>query len=206
MSGHDLSFPVHMDKASIQDKAERYTPESHSQMMPPTDVRKGTTSFSPFWRDRLLEAGLILSMSLYYIIANPNIRISPLADLNPLVSVPLLLVFAALCWYRLSFAIALLPLTLPFYMFQKVVVTHYEFSLAELTLYVCTAVALLRLLILRGDHQARVAWPQWLKRLGPFTIPCLVFLVAAGLSIFVSYERWFAVRDFRKETRNGKGS
>jgi putative inorganic carbon (HCO3(-)) transporter len=199
MSSHDISLPMHANKASIQDKEEHYTPDSRSPIVPPIGDIKGTTRFSSFWRDRLFEAGLVISMLLYYIIANPNIRIGSLANLNPLVSLPFLLMFAVLCWYRLPFAVALLPLTLPFYMFQKVVVTHYEFSLAELTLYVCAAVALLRLLLLRGDRQVRVAWPQLLRRLGPFAIPALIFLVTAALSIFVAYARWFAVRDFRKE-------
>ena len=70
---------------------------------------------SSFWHDRFIEAGLILSMALYYVIGNGNLGSGYLFHVNPLFSIPFLLLFAALCWYRLSFAIALLPLTLPYY-------------------------------------------------------------------------------------------
>src|SRR5947209_19467099 len=46
-------------------------PASH----PPVGGRGVLSNFSPFWRDRLVEGGFILSMLLYYIVANPNLTI-----------------------------------------------------------------------------------------------------------------------------------
>src|SRR5690348_7160053 len=47
-----------------------------------------------FWRDRLFELGLILSLTLYYLVGNPNLKDDPLFffnTLNPLYSLPFLL-------------------------------------------------------------------------------------------------------------------
>src|SRR5512146_3178907 len=74
------------------------------------------TSF--FWQHRLTEVGLILSMALYYLVGNPNIKVpgqsqaallltSFSQQVNPLYSLPLLGLFALLSWYRLPFAVAL---------------------------------------------------------------------------------------------------
>jgi hypothetical protein len=53
-----------------------------------------------FWRMRAIEAGMILSMALYYVACNPNIRIHsmhlPAQNLNPLYSLPFLFVFRLL--------------------------------------------------------------------------------------------------------------
>jgi len=154
---------------------------------------------SPFWRDRFIEVGLILSIALYYITGNANLGTGGFFHLNLLFSLPFLLIFAVLCWYRLSFAVALLPLALPYYLLQKTVVGAYAFSLTEITLVVCLVVALLQLLF-RGSK-----WKYWLSRrelrdrLGPFTIPILVFLAAATISIVIASEPHFALRAFRKE-------
>src|ERR1700730_15906785 len=95
---------------------------------PPANKEKQSKWLSPFWHDRLVEAGLILSIALYYVIGNDNLSIGFLSRLNPLLAVPFLLLFAVLCWYRLPFAIALLPLALPFYLLHKTVISHYGFS------------------------------------------------------------------------------
>src|SRR5947209_11195029 len=166
---------------------------------PPVDNGKHFNGISLFWHDRLIEAGLILSMALYYVIGNANLGSSYLFHLNPLFSAPFLLLFAVLCWYRLPFAIALLPLTLPYYLLHKTIVSHYSFSLAEITLGVCLLVALLQLLLQRSRWQYWLPWQELRERLGPFTIPILVFLAAAAFSIIIAYDKVVALRSFREE-------
>lgn len=154
---------------------------------------------APFWHDRLIEAGLILSLALYYITGNANLGTGSFFHLNPLLSLPFLLVFAVLCWYRLSFAVALLPLALPYYLLQKTVVGDHAFSLAEIALAVFVVVAALQLLLKRKQWQYWLSWHDLRDRLGPFIIPILVFLAAAATSIVIASEHQFALRAFRKE-------
>jgi putative inorganic carbon (HCO3(-)) transporter len=166
---------------------------------PPPPRNSLLTKFSPFWRDRFIEAGLILSLALYYITGNANLGTGGFFHLNPLFSLPFLVIFAMLCWYRLPFAVALLPLALPFYLLQKTVVAPYAFSLTEIALAVCLIVALLQLLFRGSAWQYWLSWRELRDRLGPFTIPILVFLAAAAISITVADEPHLALRAFRKE-------
>jgi putative inorganic carbon (HCO3(-)) transporter len=149
--------------------------------------------------DRLIEAGLIVSMALYYVVGNQHLGAGRFFHLNPLYTLPILLIFAVLCWYRLSFAVALLPLTLPFYLLPKTLVGSYAFSMAEITLIVCLGVALVQLLLLRRTWQYWLSWQELRGRLGPFVIPILVFLVAAVLSTVIAYNHQLALRALRKE-------
>ncbi len=160
--------------------------------------------FSSFWHDRLVEGGLILSMALYYVVSNPNVHIGHFSFTfsvfhNPLVSLPFLLIFAVLCWYRLPFAVALLPFSLPYYLQQKLVFSHYEFSLVEITLATCVLVALLQLLMQRRR------WPYWTSlrllysRVGPFSIPIFLFFFIAAFSILIAFRHDLALRAFREE-------
>jgi O-antigen ligase len=185
-----LSVPTAQDTKKQSDTVRR-------SPIPPIGNNGKATGAAPFWRDRLIEGGLILSMGMYYVVGNPNLHIGPLSRVNPLLSLPFLLVFAVLCRYRLSFALALLPLSLPFYLLQKTVVSHYAFSLAEITLWTCLAMACLQLLFKRGNY--RFSWSEWRNSLGPFALPILVFFVAAALSIVVAYSRDVALRAFREE-------
>ena len=98
---------------------------------PPVNNGKYIKGLTPFWHDRLVEISLVLSMAAYYVIGNEHLGTGFLFQLNPLnqlISLPFLLVFAALCWYRLPFALALIPLSLPYYVYQKTVFSHYSFS------------------------------------------------------------------------------
>src|SRR5438067_2348442 len=143
---------------------------------PPIDNGKHFKRVSSFWQNRFIEASLILSMALYYLIGNGRLGTEYLFRLNPLYAVPFLLLFAALCWYRLPFAVALLPLTLPFYPLPKTVFSHYVFSLTEITFGVCLLVALIQLLLWRSRWQYWLSWRELRDRIGPFIIPVLVFL------------------------------
>ena len=154
---------------------------------------------SSFWHDRLVEGGLIFSMALYYIVGNINIHPGLLPYLNPLATLPFLLVFAVLAWYRLPFAVALLPLSLPFYLLQKTVIGHEKFSLVEVTLATCLAIALLQFLLKRRNWQSKVSWSELRDRLGPFLYPLIIFFLAAAFSIVVAYSRVTALRAFHEE-------
>ena len=159
-----------------------------------------------FWHMRIVEGGIILSMALYYFVGNPNIHIPslhlPLQDLNPLYSLPFLLVFAVLCWYRLPVAIALLPLSLPYYYIQKNVTQNLRFSLVEITLYTCIGIGLFQYAICvvrRKKWRYQLSWSALRDRVGPFLWPIIIFLLAALASILVAYARDNAERTFRQE-------
>jgi putative inorganic carbon (hco3(-)) transporter len=175
------------------------TPTSSSVRIP-TGNGKMFGTLTPFWRDRLFEVGLILSMFLYYVVGNPDLHILYFSHfsllLNQLLSTPFLLVFALLCWYRLPVAIALLPLTLPFYLLQKMVLQNIAFSIAEVALGTCLIIALLHFLV---DNHAQLSWSQLRERIGPFLWPILAFCLFAALSVIIAYDRRLAVRAFHEE-------
>lgn len=150
-------------------------------------------------QNRLFEVGLFLSMTLYYTLGNERLGKNFLFHINPLFSLPFLLMFIILCWYRLPLAIALFPLTLPFYLYQKTLFAHYAFSPAEITLGVCLLVALLQLVIQRGRWPYLLSWRELRARIGPFGVPILVFFIAAALSISIAYDKVVALRYFRLE-------
>src|SRR5574337_1037221 len=122
---------------------------TQAQDSPPPTTSRLVNGLTPFWHDRIIEAALVLSMALYYLVGNAHFGTGRLFQLNPLISLPFLLIFAILCWYRLPFAVALLPLALPYYLQQKTVVGHYSFSIAEIALATCVGVALLQLVLQR---------------------------------------------------------
>src|SRR5947209_6461880 len=185
-----------VDKQEAADNADS---EIGVPTNPPVDNGKHFNRISPFWQNRFIEASLILSMALYYLIGNGRIGTEYLFQLNPLYAVPFLLLFAALCWFCLPFAVALLPLTLPFYPLPKTVFSHYVFSLTEITFGVCLLVALIQLLLWRSRWQYWLSWRKLRDRTGPFIIPILVFLLAAAFSIVIAYAKNVALRYFRWE-------
>lgn len=154
---------------------------------------------SAYLRNRLVEVGLILSMLCYYVVGNPNLPSGWLSSLNPLFALPFLLLFALLAWYRLAFAIALLPLSLPYYLYQKNIVGNIRFSLTEIILATCVVLAVVRLLFLQDERRTWLAWSEWRDRLGPFIVPILLFMAAAAVSITVAYSQANALRAFREE-------
>lgn len=200
MSSQDLLRPLPDDTIheaeQLEDALENNSRASDS---PPEASNRLLRRLSPFWHDRLVEAGLILSMALYYVIGNQNLGTGRLFHLNPLVSLPFLLIFALLCWYRLPFAVALLPLALPYYLQQKPVVSHYSFSIAEIALGTCVLIALVQFLFQRGTWPYRLSWRELRDRLGPFTLPIVIFLLAAGISVLIAYQHRIALRAFREE-------
>lgn len=181
-------------------KAMQQTPTKSANDAPPLYTFKLLRGLSPFWHDRLIEAGLILSMGLYYLVGNPNLGSGSFLHVPAyLYSMPFLVIFACLSWYRLPFAVALLPLSLPYYMVQKPVFSHYDFSLVEISLYTCVLVAVGQL-FLRGKHwRYRLTLADLRDRLGWFLAPILVFLAAALVSVVIAADRQSALRAFREE-------
>ncbi len=158
----------------------------------------------PFWHDRLIELGLILALGLYYLIGNTNLGAGSFLHMPPyLYSFPFLAIFAVLSWYRLPFALALMPLALPYYMVQKTIFSygshHYDFSLVEISLGVCTLVALGQLLVEQEHWRYRLAWRTFRARLGPFLVPVVVFALVASCSVLVALSRSIALRALREE-------
>src|SRR5439155_1010549 len=45
----------------------------------------------------------------------------------------------------------------------------------------------------------RMSWKELRDRFGPFTLPIVVFLLAAGFSVVIAYEHQVALRAFREE-------
>jgi putative inorganic carbon (HCO3(-)) transporter len=160
---------------------------------------------SPFWHDRLIEAGLILSMGLYYLVGNPHFGEGSFLHLPPyLYSLPFLVIFAVLTWYRLAFTVALMPLALPYYYLAPKAIfslgtRNFEFSLAEITLAVCVLVALGQLLMYGKRWRYRLTWTQVRAYVGPFLMPIAVFFGAALISVAVAVEHQTAFRAFHEE-------
>lgn len=184
-----------------EDAVQNEAVAEHAQASnnPPPTASRQIKGFTPFWHDRIIEAALVLSLALYYVIGNSNLGTGRLFQLNPLISLPFLLVFALLCWYRLPFAVALLPLALPYYLQQKTVIGHYSFNIAEIALGTCVGVALLQFVLQRGTWRYRLSWNELRDRLGPFALPILIFLLAAGVSVFIAFAQRVALRAFREE-------
>jgi putative inorganic carbon (HCO3(-)) transporter len=166
----------------------------------PIDNGGQAQSRSSFWHDRAVELGMILAMIFYYVVGNANLAHTGFfAHLNPLIALPFLLIFVVLCWYRLSFAVALLPLALPYYLLPKTVYSHYNFSLAEITLWICLGIAFVQLILWQGTWRYWLSWREFRDRIGLFGIPIAVFIVAAALSVVFAYDAHVALRAFRVE-------
>jgi putative inorganic carbon (HCO3(-)) transporter len=203
MNSQNLLQQVPEDAAQndpiAEDAKDTQESDSHVSDSPPTATSRLLKGLTPFWYDRIIEAALVLSMALYYVIGNSNLGTGRLFQLNPLFSLPFLLIFALLCWYRLPFAVALIPLGLPYYLQQKTVISHYSFSITEIALLACIVVALLQFLLQRGNWRYCLSWHELRDRLGPFALPIIVFILAAGISVFIAYSERVALRAFREE-------
>ncbi len=182
--------------------AEEQSESSSISTVPPSHAN-GTkkTGYLFFWRNRLIECGLVFSMALYYLIGNHNVKfpIGNLAQLHPLFGLPFLVIFAVLCWYRLPFVVGLLPLALPYYLAPKVVFKTVSFSPAEIVLWLSVVVACTQFLLQRRQWPYRFSFQDVRRRLGPFLWPILIFVLAALISIFVASSRDAAQRAFREE-------
>src|SRR5712691_7177341 len=126
MSSKDLISTS--DTPQNQDLQDQLASDAQSSDHPPVVKKRGWQRLSPFWQNRLVEVGMILSLACYYVIGNSNLGGSRIFTLNPLLSLPFLIVFALLAWNRLPFAVALLPITIPYFYLEKPVYSHYQFE------------------------------------------------------------------------------
>ncbi|HEU5369747.1 MAG TPA: O-antigen ligase family protein [Ktedonobacterales bacterium] len=139
---------------------------------------------------RFIGLGLCLAFTLFFLWPNPP------------ASLLLLVVAAVLAYLRLEIAVALLPLTFPYF-------EHLEplspsgfpaFSLSELGLFICLGVMVLRHVFMAEERRVTAAW---LKRLwqqaGVFFAPALLFLVGASLALLVSPDKHNSLRAYRWE-------
>ncbi len=204
MNNQDFSLSLPEGTSDVRgDTATQNTAYSATDGSSPSNKESQPRSF---WHTRIVEGGMILSLALYYFVGNPNIQIPswhiPLQNLNPLYSLPFLAVFAFLCWYRFPIAIALLPLSLPYYYIQKSVTQNLRFSLVEIMLYTCLGVGLLQYtvcVVRRKKWPYQLSWSALRDRFGPFLWPIIIFLLAALISIVIAYSRGNAERTFREE-------
>ena len=203
MSGQNFTQQLPEDttqnEAIVEDANDTQEDKSRQSDSPPTSTSRFLTGLTPFWHDRVIEVALVLSMALYYVIGNTNLGSGRLFHLNPLISLPFLLIFATLCWYRLPFAIALIPLSLPYYLQQKTMISHYSFSITEIALLTCIVVALSQFLLQRGNWRYYLSWRELRDRIGPFALPIAAFVLAAGISVLIAFSHRVALRAFREE-------
>jgi putative inorganic carbon (HCO3(-)) transporter len=199
-----LSRPCISDKVCCLCTSKKEVKDTNNLNTAYSGVLSNEKEQSPsFWGMRIIEGGMILSMALYYVVGKHTPALNlPLANLNPLYSLPFLLVFAVLCWYHFPVAIALLPLSLPYYFIQKNVTESLRFSLVEILLYTCVGVGLLQYavcIVRRKKWRYQLSWSALRDRFGPFLWPIIVFLLAALVSIVIAYSRNNAERAFREE-------
>ena len=201
MSSQSTSLPPSAPRLEMQGNIDESEHTTRTPNDPPGNNGKRIERFSPFWQNRLIEVGMVVTMALYYVTGNWNLGSAAFFHVNPYYSYPFLALFAVLCWLRLSFAVALLPLALPYYLLQKPVLNHYaySFSLVEITLCICLLIAVIQFLFKRNRWHYGLSWQELRDRIGPFALPVLVFICAAAISVAVAYDRSVALRDLRRE-------
>jgi putative inorganic carbon (HCO3(-)) transporter len=201
MSNQSTSLPTSEQRLEMPGNIDENEHITDTPTEPPVNNGKHIERFSPFWRNRLIEGGMVASMAMYYITGNGNLGSAAFFHVNPFYSYPFLVLFAVLCWFRLSFAVALLPLALPYYLLEKPVLNHYSYSftLVEITLGILLLIAIIQVLFKRNRWQYGLSWQDLRDRVGPFAIPVLVFVCAAAISIVMAYDRSVALRDLRRE-------
>ena len=139
---------------------------------------------------RFIGLGLCLSFALFFFLPYPPFTL-------------LFLVLAAvLAYIRLEVAVALLPLTFPYYLFLKPLSSsgYPQFYIAELGLFICLGVALLRNILRADERKATVEWLRGLwQQARPLLLPALLFVLGASLSLLVSPDFHNSLRAYREQ-------
>lgn len=138
---------------------------------------------------RFIGLGLCLSFILFFFWPHPP------------ASLLLLVLAAVLAYIRLEIAIALLPLTFPYYEFlQPLTASGYPaFSLGELGLFICLGVAALRHILRPDERQATKEWLGHLwQQARPFIPPIVLFLLGASLGLLVTPILHVSLRSYRE--------
>ena len=121
---------------------------------------------------------------------------------HPPASFLLLLCAMVLAWLRIEIAIALVPLTLPYYLDLESLVSKGapQFSVGELAILICLGVALLRSVLLSADRRATLDWLRGLWQQGRlFVLPAALLLVGASLALLGSPDIHDGLRAYRQE-------
>lgn len=139
---------------------------------------------------RFIGLGLCLSFTLFFFLPYPPFTL-------------LFLVLAAvLAYIRLDVAVALLPLTFPYYLFLKPLSSsgYPKFYIAELALFICLGVALLRNILRADERKATLEWLRGLwQQARPLLLPALLFVLGTSLSLLATPDLHIGLRAYREE-------
>lgn len=119
---------------------------------------------------------------------------------SPYISIPLLLLFAVMCWLRTDIVLTMLPLSFPFYLVPKNVLgrPHTDFALSEILLITCLAVVLLKSLVSLHERKELIAFIKSLwEKTQPFGLPLLLLFLLACASLVISHDRQESLRALR---------
>jgi putative inorganic carbon (HCO3(-)) transporter len=152
------------------------------------------------WLDRreaLIIVAMVSGLAYFYLIP------------WPLLALPGLICFGLLAWKRLDIALALLPLTFPFWFVPKRLFDNKVFPLSEIVLAVCVLLAITQLaLVWRRRPFSPRAWlskfrsgVDWLVRhLGTLVVSgTALFVIGVSLGVLVARRRPEALRAWRWE-------
>ena len=146
------------------------------------------------WRSwlptRLIELALCASFVIFFYWQHPP------------ASLLLLAVAAVLAWFRLEIAVALLPLTFPYYLFLIPLGRSGfpQFYLAELAILICIGVAVLRSLLIPAERRATLEWARGLwGQARIFLFPAALLLVGATLALLSAPDIHDSLRAWRQE-------
>jgi putative inorganic carbon (hco3(-)) transporter len=152
------------------------------------------------WLDRreaLMIVAMVLGLAYFYLIP------------WPVLALPGLICFGLLAWKRLDIALALLPLTFPFWYVPKRLFDNKVFPLSEIILAVCALLAITQLvLVWRRQSFSPRAWLSrfrsgidWLIRhLGMLVMSgTVLFVIGVSLGVLVARRRPEALRAWRWE-------
>lgn len=133
-------------------------------------------------------AGMVVLAAGYYLIGSTPISLILLAAL------------AYLVWRRSDIAVALIPLSIPFYMLPKQLhlVHHLEFSLGETTILLCAAVVFAQQALTARSRPANASLLRHFVPASTFERAALGFLAAAALATLGARFHGVALREFRE--------
>lgn len=150
-------------------------------------IRSGARSWLP---ERSVELGLCLPLLAFFYWPHP-----PASLILPLL-------VAVLAWIRLEVAVALIPLSVPYYLQLQPINASgsIKFSLGEMSLLICVGVALLRTALLAPDRRTSLEWARGLWRQARlFLLPAMLLLIGASLGLLFSPNPHDGLRAYREQ-------
>jgi putative inorganic carbon (hco3(-)) transporter len=148
-------------------------------------------------REALIVVAMVFGLAYFYLVP------------SPLLALPGLIFFTLLAWKRLDVALALLPLTFPFWYVPKRLFDAKVFPLSEIVLAVCILLAITHLVLIwrRREFSVRTWFTRirigigWLVRhLGIFILSgTTLLLIGVSLGVLVARRQPEALRAWRWE-------